>query len=112
MNNKSIYCVTGSIPTDEDIARVIIFKLIQLGRDKKRYVWITVNANHGIGTATDEWGDEDKASAIIQITNFLDEEFKFINGDFDEALEVYQEMSGRLTDEIVRKRLLALRTNE
>jgi hypothetical protein len=101
--------VTGLIPYDEDIAHVIIFKLIELGKYNKRYVWVTINSNHGIGTGTDEWGDEDKVSAIIHMTNFLEKEFKFINGDFDEALEIYLKILNKLTDQLAQK---LLKTND
>jgi hypothetical protein len=94
MKHKAMYCISGFIANDENVAYVTIFKLISLGRNNKRYVWIAVNGDisGGLGTAIDNWGDEDIESAFVKMTRFTDERYTIIKGTFDEALSIYNEI--------------------
>ena len=106
MKETAMYCISGFIANDENVAYVRIFKLISLGRNNKRYVWIAVNGDisGGIGTSIDNWGDEDVEGAFVKMTRFTDERYKFIKGTFDEALSIYNEILEGLN--------LTLKTNE
>jgi hypothetical protein len=80
--NKSIYAISGYIPTDEDIVSISIYKLIKYGKDEIRYAWVMINGTegNGIGTQTNEFGELEKEDAIIQITRYKDERFYFLKG--------------------------------
>jgi hypothetical protein len=105
MKDESIYCIDGFIPSDEDVVYVNIFKLIEFGKTEKRYGWVGGNVDHGIGTATDKWGYENQADAIIKMTDFIHNNFQFIRGNLDDALEIRQIIERSLTNELKQKQL-------
>jgi len=92
--NKSIYAISGYIPSDEDIVSISIYKLIKYGKDEIRYAWVMINGaeGNGIGTQTNEFGEKEKEDALIQITRYKDEHFHILKGTFDEAITYYQEL--------------------
>jgi len=92
--NKSIYAISGYIPSDEDIVAISIYKLIKYGKDEIRYAWVMINGTegNGIGTQTNEFGEKEKEDALIQITRYKDENFYILKGTFDEAITNYQEL--------------------
>jgi hypothetical protein len=100
--NKSIYAISGYIPTDEDIVSISIYKLIKYGKDEIRYAWVMINGTegNGIGTQTNEFGELEKEDAIIQITKYKDERFYFLKGTFDEVIVSYKELKESLESEL------------
>ena len=100
--DKSIYAISGFIPSDEDIVAISIYKLIKYGKDDIRYAWVMINGTecNGIGTGTNEFGEKEKEDAIIQITRYKDENFYILKGTFDEAICYYQEMKIVLQKEL------------
>lgn len=85
---KTIYLINGFIPSDEDITICRIMKLQELGTKIKKYVWISIIDDGGIGTALDDYGEDNIEDALIQSTRFLDEMFKYIKtDDFNEVLD-------------------------
>ena len=91
---KSIYAISGYIPSDEDIVEINIYKLIKYGKDEVRYAWVTINGTecNGIGTQTNEFGEKEKEDALIKITRYKDEHFHILKGTFDEVITYYQEL--------------------
>lgn len=107
--NKSIYAISGYIPSDEDIVAISIYKLIKYGKDEIRYAWVQINGTeaNGIGTQTNEFGEKEKEDALIQITRYKDEHFHILKGTFDEAITYYQELKTVLQsklDDVLRLR--------
>lgn len=98
MEIKSIYAISGFIPSDEDIVVVNIYKLIKYGKDEVRYAWVMVNGSeqNGIGTQTNEFGEKEKEDALIQITRYKDEHFHLLKADFDEVIAHYKELKSSL----------------
>jgi hypothetical protein len=90
---KSIYAISGFIPSDEDVVSISIYKLIKYGKDEIRYAWVMINGSegNGIGTQTNDFGEKEKEDALIQITRYKDEYFHLLKGSFEEAITFYQE---------------------
>jgi hypothetical protein len=102
---KSIYAISGYIPSYEDIVAISIYKLIKYGKDEIRYAWIMINGTegNGIGTQTNEFGEKEKEDALIQITRYKDEHFYLLKGSFDEVIIHYQELKIVLQSELDKK---------
>jgi len=102
---KSIYAFNGFIPSDEDVVSINIYKLIRYGKDNVRYAWVIINGaeGSGIGTLTNEFGENEKEDALIQITRYRDENFHILKGTFDEAMTYYQILKNKLQSELNNK---------
>lgn len=100
--NKSIYAISGYIPSDEDIISISIYKLIKYGKDDIRYAWIMINGmeGNGIGTQTNEFGEKEKEDALIKIHGYVDEKYRIVKCTFDEAITHYQELKNVLEKQL------------
>ena len=95
---KSIYAISGFVPSDEKLIVIEIYKLIRFGSKVVRYGWITINGEerNGIGTGTDDFGGEDRDEAIFSIYGYLEEKSIVSKCTFQEALDKAQEIKEAL----------------
>jgi len=102
---KAIYAISGLIPTDEDIVRINIYKLIKYGKDEIRYAWVMINGieSNGIGTLTNEFGEKEKEDALIQITRYKEENFHLMKGTFDDVIDYYKDLKTILQSQLEEK---------
>jgi len=100
---ENIYAVSGYIPSDENVVIMNIYKLIKYGQEVVRYGWVSINGleGHGIGTATNEFGETDKIDAIFKINGYLDEKSMVGKFTFDEVIEKYNEIKSELNQQLL-----------
>ncbi|WP_157717565.1 hypothetical protein [Roseivirga spongicola] len=109
---KSIYFVQSYVPHDEAVISSNIFKLVTIGMNEKKHGWVSVLNEGGIGTGTDNWGEDSRVSAIIQVVRHIDPDARFEvieTSDFGEVIETLEGFEELLQDEL-SKRAIELRT--
>ena len=94
---KPVYFISGANHNDEKFPIVTIYKLCRIGKSDPSYIFIAVNIDGGIGTATDNHAKSER-EAIINVIKYGDQSFKLIEGDFSEALIVKDEIYNNLLE--------------
>lgn len=94
MSNKSYFALCYWIPSDEKIVARQVFKLVKLGNNPYKYIWIDVagTTTNGIGTAIklEEIGSDSPEKAFLQFikicgTNY--DKFSIDEYTFEEMLD-------------------------
>lgn len=90
--NKSIYIITGYIPSDEKVIVINVYMLVQPVSGGDIYI-ANISQGSGIGFGlVDNKGYESEADAIIGVNNFLDDVTKIGRYTFQEMIERYNEV--------------------
>lgn len=100
---KTYYAISADLPTDEDKVVVWIYKLCKLGEQKaKKFIWILINDNGGIGTAVEDFGSNEIEDAFIEI-NRVSPEARIYQCSFDEIMEKAEILTQKLSDELQKR---------
>ena len=99
------YAISGYIPQDEEgVVNVSLYKLCTIGSEKNRkYIWIAINYNGGIGTATDKH-NENIEDAILLIYKYMDEVWDIGKYTFEEAMNIYNDITKQLEQQLTNKK--------
>jgi hypothetical protein len=99
---KTIYAISGYIPSDENVVVINIYKLIKYGQDNVKYGWVEITGEegNGIGTSTNDFGGVDKIDELLKINMYLDNYGIVGKFTFEEVMGKYIEFKENLTKEL------------
>lgn len=93
--NETIYVVTGYIPSDDDTPSITTYKLQRLGMKQDKYIWISLEDRGGLGTGTDNFGDDTIEDAFFTFIKMKQntEILRPIKTDrFEDVLEIREKL--------------------
>jgi len=98
--DKSIYCISGYIPSDENKVVMNVYKMIGIGdKETRKWCWATISGDSGIGFGL-KFGEAFYDSELLALLGFL----KIVNEDyqkidemnFEEVMVCYNEMKDKI----------------
>lgn len=94
---KPLYFISGANYDDEKFPIVNIYKLCVIGKESPSYIFIGVNNDGGIGTATDDHAKSER-EAILRVLPYGEDISTLVEGDFDHVLDVVNETITKLSE--------------
>lgn len=103
---KELFIIQSYIPSDEDIVVCSVYKQYQLGFKNKKYIFIDILNDSGVGIEKDEFGETSKFENLVtflKVVGFNNNEkeiSEIIFCTFEEMLKIKDDQESLLKEKL------------